>query len=196
MRTLPTSLPALVITMLLVVTCVTQAQQSPSLLPLAVGNSWSYEMTSSRRGRVDTALQTIAIDRDTVMSGIRMYRAPLGSGAWFGNGDGGVYAWSDDFSSEPVLFFRYPLAKGEGYEFTADRQTFTIDVIAVDEIVELASGSARCIHYRMRSEEGEEAHVLIDPAIGVVKIASGNTDRPSRESVGGILKSFALQQTR
>jgi hypothetical protein len=197
MRTRRTILPALLGTMVLATACVAQAQNSENLLPLAVGNAWQYELTSSRRSRVDTSVQTIAIDRDTVMGGIRMYRVPLGNdGAWFGNGVGGVYAWGRELGPDPVLFFRYPLAKGESYEFHTGGPTFTIAVVAVDEVVELPSGSARCIHYRMRSDKDEEAHVLIDPRIGVVKFGSGSIDQSSRRSEGGVLKSFTLQETR
>ncbi|MBD3673222.1 MAG: hypothetical protein HUJ26_06810 [Planctomycetaceae bacterium] len=173
-----------------------------AIMPIALGNSWTYRGTS-----VDADGTTVAEgpSRDVIRG---MYESEAGSlyylesddfGLWIQNtpqGNQDVEIVLDDETShlkmvgKPTMYYRYPAKPGTTYDLLyggleEDEAYSTITVAALEEEVTVPAGIFICVRYESHIKEtGELERVeFVSPGTGLVKTEEYLDDKLTYTSV-------------
>jgi len=125
------------------------------IVPLKVGNTWTYQFTmSDSLGNVWASFsQSTSIVSDTIISGRQTY--VFSSGDFFWNDDTGF--WAQTSGKPPSLVYKYPANVGESYGLLNT-------VICKDSTINTPKGSFKCYGYTFGI-----ANSYVAPGIGVIK---------------------------
>lgn len=128
------------------------------ILPMQVGNSWTYQRMSYDTQGAIVALDTMTerIARDTLIYGERWYIWETVSGLSIGTLRSDGY-W-ELVGYEPALWLRYPASLNDTYTITETGPT--IHVLALDTLIAAPYGTIHCIAYeQLSSRDGVRARI-------------------------------------
>jgi len=129
---------------------------SSQLIPLKVGNSWTYRYVYyDSNGDSTSGEDTNIIYDDTVYNKTKYYSShPDWDDDWYGNKSDGYYhiEFFEDHVNGPYLLKKYPVKKGE--IFVNDYGN-TVKVISVNEKITVFGHQYTCVHYRMEYSESD-----------------------------------------
>jgi len=198
---------------LLILTCgsgLLSAQEKPiptkPLIPLAVGNSWTYE---NKTALPDGTFEADDETRETVKgvfetdAGTFYYLDSPDFAIWLrntpaGNEDALFEVDTETFrlkiSGKPTLYYRYPVKKGTTYDiqYSEDDQAYlTMKVSEVDLPVKTPAGSFRCLKYELYAKESETLDVVeyVCPSVGLVR---SEVYEDGKLTSVGLLKSYHI----
>ena len=131
------------------------------LLPLAVGNTWIYEQTrfDSLGTVLGVSMDTIRIDRDTIINGETWYHRALG--IHYANRDDGVWL---NIQATSTIVYKYPMQVGE---FTTNNVNDTTWLIDSKSPVSLLIGQFSAYQYQNKFK-GFPFSTYMVPGIGWV----------------------------
>jgi len=131
------------------------------IIPLAVGNSWTYEITTyDSLGQLldcDTSVETIG--KDSVIDNETWYSI---SPIWFTNRVDGL--WFNDIGFTEGLLYKYPAQAGDS--FKCDLCTDYKIVQSIDTSINLGQGSFYCLKYLSTVPWGDTSYSYVAPGIG------------------------------
>jgi len=153
------------------------------LIPLAVGNTWVYEVTeySDSFEVMKTYYDTISIVKDTNIMGdhwFYQYTSSNGNYTMVANFDGGVY-WMFanklfQKQSDPFLAFAYPATNGYQYTFA----NFSAEVIDTALKASTPFGERECYLFLLSSPQSPATvEFIISPGLGVLSIVRKQNDQ-------------------
>lgn len=138
------------------------------IVPLAVGNSWTYVVSSydSIPGVTTTDSMTLSVPADSVMFGKRFYL--LYGAHYVTNTDSGLikYNGTHDNFVDFRMYYQYPTVRGATFSWL---QAGSAYVESVDTLVSVVAGSFHCIHYQIRMHMRPYEDDYVCPNIGLVK---------------------------
>ena len=145
----------------------TSTQYSEHLIPLAVGNSWTYSRSDyDTLGKVTTTYTyPTRIEYDTIVGGVH----------WFSLLDVDVSVWYRDSVAGVVMYpsnkllYKYPASKQDS--FPAAIGTYTMKVISIDTTINVTAGTFTCYAYLEANPPDSYFiyYYYVSPGIGVVK---------------------------
>jgi hypothetical protein len=168
--------PALAAVLVTLASCTSTTEpQAPSvILPLTVGNMWIGRATDYRPDTVRIRLDTIMVEKDTVIDGERRSLFNFQNG--YLNRSDGAYFWALGPDGAPTLLYKYPAAAGDEvrYAFATgqgnDSIRASIRVLSTNEPVTVPAGTFICHHYYRSSNFGQyDSHVYLAPGVGFIK---------------------------
>ena len=145
---------------------------SPQILPLAIGNSWTTNVTEYNESGQTTAEYeaTGTVVGDSSIADWTWYlmvsdTADADSSLWTNKTDG-AWAWTDSAGQPEALMMKYPATPGESY--TVDMVTVTVESISTS--ITVAAGTFDCYYYRAHIPIfGTVGKIWACPDIGVVR---------------------------
>ena len=180
----------------------------PGIVPLSVGNRWTYkDFSYDTTGVVtDSSGETHGILADTVLFGKRMFSY---NGMFCANADSGLVEYGGlSFISEPPpphdttvtfsLLYRYPVSAGDQYSTIG----WQIHVGTTDTSITVPAGTFHCIRYEFyQSSSTSKSYEYYDnylcPQVGEVLDVSYFADSypksPNRVSSVMELQSYSLK---
>jgi hypothetical protein len=151
---------------------------NPDLIPMAVGNKWSYKLTSydSLGNVLYTESTSSSIDKDTIIDGTIWYGYEDGfNGIWNINKTNGYWIFVKAFYGYSLndttwMVYKYPCNVGE----TFGEADYPIQVVSKNEIISVPAGNFTTIHYSFIFANYNNYllisnEVYVCPGIGVVK---------------------------
>ena len=142
---------------LLTIGCSTKSPlepEIPNIMPLKVGNSWDYLLSTYDAFGNETQVGSII---ETVMG-----RVSIDSEAWFlledisTSSDTETYylanrrdgSWArDSINASPELYIKYPMSVGDTFEMGGFLGGGAVEVVSLDETVVVPAGSFKCVHF-------------------------------------------------
>ncbi|TAK56505.1 MAG: hypothetical protein EPO24_11165 [Bacteroidetes bacterium] len=145
---------------------------SSYIIPLKVGNSWTYlAKRLLRTGAVaESAYVVITILKDTAVQGVTWYID--NSGSWHANRNDGYWTreFSDPNHSNDFLIYKYPAGLNEVYQIAAN---VTGKLASLTDTVNVPQGEHVCYRYELyqRPPYGNKliAHEYIKPDVGLIR---------------------------
>lgn len=145
-------------------------QTTQSIIPLAIGNSWTYLGTSyDTSGSIQDHFEEIhAISGDTVLFGKRCF---IYNQFFYANSDSGLiiyggYSWSSESPRDTFpsfyLLYKYPTHQGDSFGHA-------MEVVAIDTLIRVRAGEFKCIEYESFLSGFLEADFYLSPNLGLVK---------------------------
>jgi hypothetical protein len=115
----------------------------PPLLPLQVGNSWTFNATHFDTSGAITVVDTLEFKvlKDSTIQGQLWYLTTRG---FYRNSPQGL--WFLDEDKTPTLIYRYPGSPGDQYIGSANT---SVQIISVADSKVVPSGIRVCYHYRL-----------------------------------------------
>jgi hypothetical protein len=149
------------------------------ILPLSVGNSWTYKVTPYDTGGNPLTYNLpdvgVQVYYDTLVGSDRWYslsqHRPAVGFDWRSNKSDGL--WQQDAYSRTYLLYKYPANANETYSSASAQVT----VLAVDQMVTVPKGTYACIKYKF-VDLGARAtfYAYVSPNLGEIKFERiGNT---------------------
>jgi len=171
-----------ILTALLIYGCseITEPDNSINeLIPLKIGNTWNYKMTSYDSTGVILYYEDInsSIDKDTTINGLKWYGYnSMPPGIWYINKSDGYWTFvkggtGNILNDTSLVVYKYPTQVGEIYGVTETLR----EVISVDEIITVPAGEFKVIHL-LTTFVGSTNYLLdsfeifITPGVGVIKV--------------------------
>ena len=164
------------------------------LVPLAVGNQWIYETTTTdSTGKSSTKSDTTRITRDTTIQGEKWFFFNNDVAPTVSRTDG-VYSW-DPKTNTARIFVRYPGTVGSSYERGSQRYTIS----SINTTVSVPAGDFACYQVTVTDQNAPRllGTISIAPGIGTIKIEAldKRTDGSVKGSIRMELKSYTLKYT-
>ncbi len=157
------------------------------LIPLAIGNSWSYTQTTfDTTGKVSSAAYHFddKVDSDTIISNEKWYHSEgYPNYVWITNRSNGFWHFAKAGTS--LLIKRDTTLLVFGYPAKIGTKPGTYEVVSLDKEVTVQAGTFRCIHYVYKVANPTNYwftgfEYFITPGLGIVKwqqfgkLSSGN----------------------
>ena len=158
----------------------TAAAQQPALtegaalMPLAVGNRWTYQMAmlDTLTGKMTLAGQSVyEVMRDTAMTGETWYfMSGMGpNGTWVTNRADGF--WIISPTRQPMLLAKYPGQVGEEFTRITGPATIINRIAEVSVITPVGAGTYSCYKYAQEfGGPSRTSYNYYSPGVGMVKM--------------------------
>lgn len=126
----------------------------PEIVPLKVGNTWSYQTTvyDTSGNIVSTTVDSFSVIADTIINGQKRFIFSTGVIRW-----NNVFGFWITMSPDSVLFFKYPANVGDEYGYG-------LKVICKDSTIVVPGGAFKCYGYSVNV-----AIDYVSPGVGLVK---------------------------
>jgi len=138
------------------------------IVPLAVGNSWTYGVSSydSMQGVTTKDSMTLRVPADSVMFGRHFYL--LYGAHYVTNTDSGLikYNGTHDSLVDFRMYYQYPTVRGAKFSWLEAGSAY---VESVDTLIGVVAGSFHCIHYQIRMYMRPYEDDYVCPNVGLVK---------------------------
>lgn len=126
----------------------------PEIVPLKVGNTWSYQTTvyDTSGNIVSTTVDSFSVVSDTLINGKKYFIFSSGALRW--NNDTGFWI---TMAPDSLLLYKYPANVGDEY-------SYSLKVICKDSSIVVPKGTFKCYGY-----SGLVAIDYVSPGVGLVK---------------------------
>jgi hypothetical protein len=142
--------------------------EQPVLIPLEVGNSWTYEGIV---GGVGNSSGTISISDTRTVNGTEYYEFKSSEVTYFvDKREDGMFV-RDNFDPEEFLL-RYPVDDGEIYDYT-DSGGVTYQVTVSKQSVEVEAGTFDAVKYDINGPDPQVETATFAPGVGLVRFDDG-----------------------
>ena len=169
----------------------------PAIIPLAIGNSWSFSTTMyDTLGSIQAQLEiTQTVTGDTTLFGKRLFKY---YSLWAANTDSGIISYSGysissfsptDTVASYVLLYKYPARPGDNFRTG-------MSVVSIDTLITVPAGSFNCIKYQSSIYSPLDGYIYIAPGIGIIKTINyyyNLKSDPSRLAEIMELKTYVLK---
>jgi hypothetical protein len=137
------------------------ASQNCDIVPLAVGNTWIYQIINYDTLGNETARfnDTTSIVTDTVIDGETWYTYEQSS-EWYTNKIDGFYLF---INNKKVMIYKYPVKKGDAFSM---REGSNILIESNDTLITTAAGTFSCVTYKIIENSSLETKMYFAPGIG------------------------------
>jgi hypothetical protein len=128
--------------------------ETVEIVPLKVGNWWSYQTTvyDTSGDIVSTHIDSIFVVKDTLVNGKKYFILSTGVMRW--NNDSGLWI---PFTPDSTLLYKYPAQVGDKYGIN-------LKVICKDSSIVVPKGSFKSYGY-----SGAVATDFVSPGVGLIK---------------------------
>ena len=142
--------------------------QSTTIFPLTVGNTWVVDITNydSTGAVLYTNRSSIQILRDTTIESELWY---IGYGILTNRTDG-LYDYQAGATSPVSLRYRYPAASGSIYPYRG----VTVKLLSIDDTVTVRAGTYVCYRYRTGIDSVTYTDEYFARGVGLIKSESFN----------------------
>ncbi|GBD87654.1 hypothetical protein BMS3Abin03_01588 [bacterium BMS3Abin03] len=133
---------------------VTPAAKTLEIVPLKVGNVWSYQTTTydTSGNIISTSVDSFSIVSDTIINGRKTFILSTGVLRW--NNESGYWVSTN---TDSLLLYKYPANVGDQY-------SSDLKVISIDSMIVIPRGTFRCYGY-----SGSVAIDYVSPGVGLTK---------------------------
>lgn len=170
--------------------CTVLAKEKDEIIPLAVGNEWTYAVYSPS-WKNDT-ITKMKITGDTIIKGEKWYNLNTDDleNVLCKNDGNGLWQIVNKMYVTPNLALKYPAKVNEEYK----ANIFTIKILSIDNDIEVLAGKFNCYSYLIINDTEEELVMNISPGIGIIKMINKNlNEKESGREDFVELKSYKLK---
>jgi hypothetical protein len=161
--------------------------QSNEILPLVIGNQWSYNSFTYDSSGAITSSQDISygVSGDTIIDGSKWFKV---LGLPTSNRDSGLCVFGH---SGPFLLLKYPAAVQDS--FYLQPNSCYVYIISIDTTISISFGTFKCYAYELRSPPSLNAIEIRrtinfwSPCVGQIKVESyRSTSTNSRQYLSDV----------
>jgi len=169
--------------------CTAHAKEKDEIIPLAVGNEWTYNVYNTS-WKNDT-IRKMKITGDTLVNGEKWYILNTDDleNVLCKNDGNGLWQIVSKMYVTPNLALKYPAKVNE--ENKAD--IFTIKILSIDNDIEVLAGKFNCYSYLITNNTEEELVMHISPGIGIIKMIYNYQNKEIEKNEYQELKSYILK---